>query len=150
MFVDKYYEMNPGEEDLLPDGSFLVDGMRVLFGDPSLRIDVYEEMSPKDLENARKFNRWCTISYIIQGREEVSFIARYDDGTKKKIMIGGIYPWFVKIDTIPDSHKQTESNAFGQSRIIEDDRIVGMVPVDEISSMERRSNWPLSVERFLP
>jgi hypothetical protein len=101
MFVPKYYEMDPVIEDLLFDGSYLLDGMIVLVGDPRFRVDLTEEMTPDHAEAAKRFNRWCSVTNLIVGHEYIAFLATYEDGTKRKVVLDRRWPWLVKLNSLP-------------------------------------------------
>ena len=115
LFVDKFYEMDPQFEDLLPDGTYLQDGMVVLVEDSFIRADPSND-NKYEIERARETNRWATVSHIkVMKRWEhddmgrvlgessplVSFVATYGDGTKKKRSYDASYAWIVKLDSMP-------------------------------------------------
>lgn len=101
MFVPKYYEMDPATEDLLFDGRYLQDGMVILMGEPSVRAEILEQMEDEEIEIAKRFNRWMSISHVTWFGNSVAFLAHFPDGTKKKIVTGVHMPWLVKIDSLP-------------------------------------------------
>lgn len=105
-FVSKFYEMTPGEEDILFNGWELRDGMVVLIAHDEFRQEVHPHMSQSELEKARRFNRWATISEVESGDVWVSFIATYSDGTKKKQQLDVAEAWFVKVDSLEDAEAQ--------------------------------------------
>lgn len=102
-YVSRFYEMDPEVDDLLPDGTYLRDGMHVLLEDSWMRGDadragcnVFED------ERLREANRWCEVSHLtIQPRPDamplVSFVAIYPDGTKKKRRYDASYAWLVRL-----------------------------------------------------
>ena len=95
--VDKYYEMDPEEEDYLFDGTELVEGMLVTFADEGLRVDLSEELSEERRWKARRYNRWFEISRIkIQNNATITFLAEYKDGTKHKFTHSVVYPMLAK------------------------------------------------------
>lgn len=100
-FVDQYYEMDPKTEDLLDNGSCLIDGMKVLIENPSLRQSVCEDMSAATTSVARITNRWTTIENVKIIGSSVSFIGIYEDGVKRKRRHNIQSAWLVKKDSIP-------------------------------------------------
>ena len=107
MFVDKFYEMDPQFEDLLPDGSYLKEGMVVLLEDSMFRADSERvEANPYEAEKMREANRWCRVTHLEIGNRYdpnplIKFIAVYGDGVKKKRVYNVSFAWIVKIDSIP-------------------------------------------------
>jgi hypothetical protein len=105
-YVGKFFEMDPETDDLLDNGTLVIDGMKVLFEDNGYRADPREGMSAGDTDRAKKSNRWCVVSNSKvkvdnNGNDMLSFIGTYDDGTKRKWDVSARYAWFVKKDTIP-------------------------------------------------
>lgn len=98
----KYHEMDPMSEELLPDGTHLRDGMQVIIERSASRedLDTIHDSASK-LENALRYNRWCTVSDIEHRNSETSFIGEYEDGTKRKILAHTISAWYVKIGSVP-------------------------------------------------
>lgn len=115
MYVDKYYEMDPNTEDLLFDGTFLRNDMIVLPGDPNLRMDTTEQVTPDRAELIRTRNRWSMVSNLIVSGSSAVFVATYDDGTKRKIVCDVRWPWLVKLNSIrPDEQPPAQGfDAFG-------------------------------------
>lgn len=126
MFVDKFYQMDPAFEDLLPDGTFLKDGMVVLIEDSLSRVEMDRAINDDrgyDMSRARENNRWCTVSHVqfrshpqidyesgrsIGLNHLVSFVATYGDGTKTKRTYNVSYSWIVKKDSIPQTDTTEE------------------------------------------
>lgn len=116
LFVEKFYEMDPQFEDLLPNGTHLKDGMVVLLEDSLHRADPSRiNENPYEAEKARAVNRWATVSHVevIQRWERndhgeviggysplVTFVATYGDGTKKKRSYDASFAWIVKLDSL--------------------------------------------------
>lgn len=115
LFVDKYYDMDPQFEDLLPDGTYLQDGMVVLLEDSMLRADPSRAENVHEIERAKEANRWATVSHVKVTKRWahnehgdalgetsplVSFVATYGDGTKKKRSYDASYAWIVKLDSM--------------------------------------------------
>lgn len=114
--VPQFFVMDPSTEDLLPNGDHLVDGMIVLIEDHMARSNLRRlengnpitgEMDSYEGNRALECNRWCTVTNLElhpyrgdMGRL-VSFIAVYEDGTKRKRTYNRDYAWFVKLDSIP-------------------------------------------------
>jgi DNA-binding NarL/FixJ family response regulator len=107
-FVSRYYQMDPETEDLIPNAGGLRNGMRVLAEDDDRRIslDVIGNGNPSYEANALRWNRWLVVSdleiYKESGFQVVSFVANYDDGTKRLIRQGYREAWYVKRDSIPE------------------------------------------------
>lgn len=114
-FVSKYYEMDPETDDLLFDGTKLKNEMRVLIASPSLRHETVQRvMTDRALYDLRGDNRWCFVSEIevtprqsYQNEGTVSFVALYDDGTKRKRVFSLSHAWIVKKDSIPADLTET-------------------------------------------
>lgn len=105
-FVEKYYEMDPETEDLLDNGTLVVDGMKVLIEEPNMRQHISNNLELTSLDNARKMNRWATvleskIKRKAEGETTLSFVALYDDGIKRKMIVPVRYAWLVKKDSMP-------------------------------------------------
>jgi hypothetical protein len=100
--VPKYYQMDPETEDLLPNGSSLANGMKVLLADPDERGRP-EKTEDWELDRALERNRWCTITDLKIKGQLVIFVAVYADGTKRKRKSYLHHSWLVKIDSITDS-----------------------------------------------
>lgn len=108
--VDKWYEMNPETEDVLPSGRHLIPGMVVLIESPQGRMDLttWQTWSKADLRNARMWNRWATVAeqpQIVGNGHTISFIAEYEDGSKMQYTTAVQYAWLVKKDSRPDLDK---------------------------------------------
>lgn len=127
MFVHKYYEMDPATEDLLFDGTYLQDGMTVLVGDPMLRVDLEEDVNPHLEEKAKIRNRWATISNVTISNDELSFLALYSDGTKRKVIVNVAWPWLVKLNVPIDNTRSFR--AFGNGRHDADQTRIFEAPV---------------------
>lgn len=100
-FVDKYYEMDPETEDVLDNGSLVIDGMKVLLEDPAFRQKIHEDMAPYEISAARVTNRWATVENRKLIGANISFIAVYGDGIKRKVSLAVEHAWIVKKDSIP-------------------------------------------------
>lgn len=105
-FVDKFYEMNPAEEDILFDSTYLDNGMVVIVADSDGRAIIPPDGkfgTQQLFDSARAYNRWMTVSNLLVEKElrRVSFIGTYSDGTKRKHTAPIETPWFVKIATVP-------------------------------------------------
>lgn len=106
-FVDKYYEMDPQTEDLLPDATFLRDGMVVLIGTSGSRLGLKDLRTEGDKEMHRIRNRWARIQHIsfrpmVVG-QRIEFIATYAGGIKKQVSYDASTAWLVKLDSMPPS-----------------------------------------------
>lgn len=100
-FVDKYYEMDPVTEDLLDNGSLVVDGMKVLIEDPQFRAEITNIMKPEQISKARMTNRWATVEQSKVRDRILSFVAVYGDGIKRKVVHPVDLAWLAKKDSIP-------------------------------------------------
>lgn len=100
--MPKFYKMNPETEELLPDGSHLANGMKVLVNDSDVRMRVGEGMKDWEMDRALANNQWCTISNLEIERNGamISFIGTYEDGTKRNRRLGRALTWLVKLDSI--------------------------------------------------
>jgi hypothetical protein len=103
--VSRYYEMDPETEDVLHNGTLVIDGMKVLIEAVDLKVDIAEDMTEFANHTARKTNRWATVteSKIVDYKDgpHLAFVGVYDDGVKRKISYPVDYAWFVKKDSIP-------------------------------------------------
>lgn len=109
-YVSKFREMDPKTEDLIVDGCDLKNGMRVLVAGSMFREDTsWVDAPPSDyrLDRAKETNRWCTVSHLTYSGDIVSFVATYDDGTKRKRTYHCRHAWFVKLDSIPKTLAET-------------------------------------------
>lgn len=107
-YVGKFSEMDPKTEDLIADGCDLKNGMRVLIADPFCREDVSHGfntlilgLDEGKLNRAKEKNRWCTVSQLSYSGDIVSFVAIYDDDTKRKRTYKCSWAWLVKLDSMP-------------------------------------------------
>lgn len=108
-FVPKNFEMDPELHDLLPNGRALRNGMVVLIEEEAQRqnLELVKKNPSMGLPQALRWNRWMTVSNVeFPGESEiltdVTFVATYDDGTKKKIAKGVMQAWYVQLDSIPE------------------------------------------------
>lgn len=103
-YVDRYYEMDPETEDVLP-GRFVVEGMRVLVENPLYRNEIPKNDDPRVISEARMRNRWATVEklHIVRSGETemLCFVAVYDDGTKRMRTLSLDHAWIVKKDSAP-------------------------------------------------
>lgn len=98
-FVDKYYEMDPKTDDLIPSGGRLAPGMRVLFENPNKRVLLeHIDHDGATMEKALRWNRWATIVEVQIFDKAVTVAVVYDDGTKKLLLANVRDGWYVKID----------------------------------------------------
>lgn len=114
IYVDKFYEMDPEFEVLLPVGTQLQNNMIVLVEDHMLRVNLEEiDKNRYEEHRARESNRWCVVSElkIIDRRMNdftapqnplVTFIATYADGVQRKRSYDSSYAWIVKRESIPN------------------------------------------------
>src|SRR5690348_203673 len=104
LYVDRFYEMKPGFEDLR-FGTDLRNGMIVLLADHLLRGDP-ERMNENGYEAQRvkTVNAWCTVSELNViprfGSPLIRFVGLYADGVKRIRTYDASYAWIVKLDSI--------------------------------------------------
>lgn len=104
-FVERYYQMNPETEDMLPNGGAIRNGMIVLIADPDQRVIVKEAFLDWELDRALVRNRWAKVSHVMRDNSSVVFIAEYEDGTKKQRMVSFRSAWLVKKASMPDDEE---------------------------------------------
>lgn len=98
-FVDKYYIMNPVEDELLFDSRELREGMLVLaanFEDREGTAVGIVPMSQERYAKCMQWNRWMVVSHLFQENDLVHFIGNYNDGTKMKFSVNPRKPWLLK------------------------------------------------------
>jgi hypothetical protein len=117
-FVPRYYQMDPLSEDLLWDGSELKDGYQVLVGDAEFRVDIVDDVPANVYDQAMVRNRWCTISRLFYGPDHVTFMAVYEDGSKRKVTFAGSIPWLVKLNSKLLAHSQGTHSTTGETRML--------------------------------
>ena len=105
-FVPQYYEMDPETEDVLANANMVLEDMVVLVEDPACRQEIHEGLQAHEVSRARMWNRWSTVTFpeirtSERGTDIFSFVAVYDDGTKRKISCGASVGWIVKLDSVP-------------------------------------------------
>lgn len=113
LFVPKFYQMDPKHEDLLFDGTDLREGMIVLIEHPMYRADVDVELSGAELEQAMRFNRWAMITRLNITGNELTFVAEYADGSKKKISASAKESWLMMLPN------EVEDRAVGTAQVTE-------------------------------
>ena len=107
-YVDRYYQMDPETEDMVPSGDRLKNGMRVLIAQPSLRENVVPERlaQPDNVANAQVWNRWCIVTHVTTwSNSRVTFVGIYDNGVKLPRNVENQEAWIVKKDSIPVESK---------------------------------------------
>lgn len=133
----QFYIMNPTNEDLLYDGSEIVDEMMILVAEPERRVNLVDVLSAEQFYNAQKWNRWFRVNRLerkqtINGTF-LSFLATYSDGSKIKFtMIPNHYSWLVlrESKTLTESIRRAQEeqpgllglNRFGPLVPLEDQR----------------------------
>lgn len=129
--VHKYYPMDPKTEDLISNGIDLKNGMVVLIAGPDVRVETSKSLSePWVMDRALENNRWALISEIEFAGSTVSFVATYEDGTKRKRSSSVFYAWLVKLDSLPS------------------EKVEG-VPIESESEKELRTRIYLLVKRAM-
>ncbi|QEQ93938.1 hypothetical protein SEA_KARDASHIAN_73 [Streptomyces phage Kardashian] len=101
--VPKFYVMDSKNEDLLPSGMHLANGMRVLAGDPSDRERPEEANADWSIDKVMIQNRWCVVTNLKIIGEQITFIGVYDDGTKRKRRYSANKTWLVRLTSIAKS-----------------------------------------------
>lgn len=101
--VPKYYTMNPEEEVLIPHGKGLAEGMVILIENPDKRGDSSEFMLYQG-ETAKilTFNRWMKIIHILEKEYGLRFVAEYEDGSQRLMILSLEYAWLVKKSSLPN------------------------------------------------
>lgn len=102
-FVPKFYRMNPKTDDLIPNGKYLMNGMRVLVDSSKQRMNRDSELSDWQEDRALEVNRWCTVGALEMIGDSVRFIGVYDDGSKRMRSYTVDQAWLVKIDSVRES-----------------------------------------------
>jgi hypothetical protein len=88
--------------DLVPFGSHLENGMRVLIEDANRRANLeLAEIDEGEMHKALQFNRWCVVKHLDISPEETEFIGVYEDGTKRKFNVPTNLAWYVQLDSLP-------------------------------------------------
>lgn len=111
MFVDRYYEMDPQTDDLLLDGQLLEPGMIVLIENIYLREDI-TLMSEEKKNRALETNRWALVSNLEKHGDSLSFVAIYEDGSKRNRKYKLDHGWLVKKETVPVKTNETRSRRY--------------------------------------
>jgi hypothetical protein len=116
IMVDKWYEMDPSQEDILFSGRELRDGMIVILASARTKVDLRPRMAwslvRRRLTNAEWFqarneNRWFRITNIeFVGGDEglIWYLAHYADGTVRKGVAYTHEAWLVKLDSLRDMY----------------------------------------------
>jgi hypothetical protein len=103
--VDKFYQMDPNTDDLLPNGRHLSNGMVVLTGISNARSRIEPDRLNHDweIDRALEMNRWATVTNLRVFDVAIRFVAVYADGTKRIRNVSVDDPWFVKMSSITES-----------------------------------------------
>jgi len=108
-FLDRFFRMNPKTDDLLFDGTYLRDGMTVLVGDASQRMEITDDMDVYHRDQAELTNAWYTITHVMTNQKYVTFLATYEDGSKRKVTFPLGVPWLVRLNTLYKADGSTEA-----------------------------------------
>lgn len=117
-FVERYYQMNPETEDMLPNGGAIRNGMVVLIADPNKRAIVKETALDWEMDRVLERNRWAKVSHVIGDGSTVMFIAEYEDGTKKQRMMAFRSAWLVKKASMPDEASEIREITVKQTKVL--------------------------------
>lgn len=103
-FVPQYFEMDPASDDLLFDGTKLRNNMVVLVEEDNFRysLEKFAAGALNELDRAQmlRYQRWAMVSDVVINMQNVSFIATYNDGSKRKINITTECGWYVKKESM--------------------------------------------------
>lgn len=104
-FVPKYYMMNAETDELLPNASYLANGMKVLIENPDVRASEKDMQRDWGMQRALENNRWCTVTHLefMDQKNMIRFIGVYEDGSKIVRVFGSDRSWLVKIDSVSES-----------------------------------------------
>jgi len=94
--IPRDYVMNPNEEDIVPTGGELRDGMVIVLEAKNMR-----EWSDLD-EFYPERNNWCEVSQIRYMNDRVYFTGTYADGIKRRRDYQSMTAYLVKLETIPE------------------------------------------------
>jgi hypothetical protein len=151
-FVDQFYLMDPVDEDVLHNGTLVIDGMKVLIESPTYREKIHPNMSAGDTYDALKNNRWATVteSKIVDhgnGINSLAFVGVYDDGVKMKIDQPVNLAWIVKKDSIPRIDSVLGSSFFGgrPDSVLYSDTTANIVRDMKSTSPEERRRYKIQL-----
>jgi hypothetical protein len=151
-FVDQFYLMDPVDEDVLHNGTLVIDGMKVLIESPTYREKIHPNMSAGDTYDALKNNRWATVteSKIVDhgnGINSLAFVGVYDDGVKMKIDNPVNLAWIVKKDSIPRIDSVLGSRFFGDGvdQVLHSDTTANIVRDMKNTSPEERRRYKIQL-----
>lgn len=99
-FVDQYFEMDPAEDDIIPNGYMLRVQMRVLVEDDSLRTDADFFHFGNYRKRILKYNRWFRVENLTYDNELIHVIGLHDDGMLFPYSHPITDSWYVKTNSI--------------------------------------------------
>ena len=99
-FVDMFYRMDPETDGLLSSPIYLQDGMRVLAEGDRMNTSTEAGWSKYEQDAAEMRNMWFTVTRVFVGEDVVTFVAIYDDGTRRQIRSVHTDAWLVKLDSV--------------------------------------------------
>jgi hypothetical protein len=118
-FIPKFYTMDPKNEDLLFSGRALANGMVVLVADSDSRQNLKRLDADWELDRAFENNRWAKVTNLQIIGNNLSFVAVYEDGSKRVRTCSANYAWFVKLDSVPDVVLAEEKEAQKYNSVLE-------------------------------
>lgn len=149
-FEDKYFIMDPKIHELLPDGTYLRDGMLVLTEDDKKRTSLSERLkttppelsqyfldeiqqSPLETSKLLMANRWCKVANVKKieypSHHEIHFVGVYWDGSKRKWVANINAAWYALKESIP------------AEMLGEDGAILMPLPEEKTETEEDKSWW---------
>lgn len=112
-FVEKYFVMDPATDDLIFDGTKLRNDMVVLIERDEFRYPLKDRVEGRLDDNDRaqmlRYQRWAVVSDVVINMQNVTFIATYNDGSKRKINVATEHAWYVKKETMQDDDPSASS-----------------------------------------
>jgi hypothetical protein len=134
--IPKFYLMDHKTEDLCSNGRELANGMKVLTADTDSRQDLKKLAQDWQLDRAFENNRWATITNLQILGNSISFVAVYEDGSKRVRTCSVNYAWFVKLDSVPDVVLAEEKEAQKYNSVLE--LVKGAMMEQEQAMVQRR------------
>jgi hypothetical protein len=135
-FIPKFYTMDPKTEDLLFSGRDLANGMVILVADSDSRQNLKRLDADWELDRAFENNRWAKVTNLQVLGNSLSFVAVYEDGSKRIRSCSVSYAWFVKLDSVPDVVLAEEKAAQKYNSVLE--LVKGAMMEQEQAMLQRR------------
>lgn len=102
--VDKFYIMNPSDEDLIPYGNQLQEGMVILLEHYGMRRELKETTDGANRALLYERNQWCRVIDLdlSTSSTQIRFTGVYHDGTKRRRQYNVDHSWLAKLDSMPN------------------------------------------------